>query len=406
MRIDDETLAKLLREGESFRVEFKESVDGSAPRAIREAVCAFANDLPGSGEPGVVFVGVRDNREPVGLTVTGQVLTQLSDIKTDGNIVPPPALLVEKRILHGWEVAIVTVLPSDSPPVRFRGNIHVRSGPRRGIATAQDERILNEKRRALDIPFDIWPVSGSGIADLSLRRFEEEYLPRAFSPEALEANERSVEQQLAATKMIVSADDPRATVLGVLTLGKQPRRFVESAYIQFLRIDGVEWSDPIVDEQVIEGTLSEVLQRSDDKLKAHIQTRVDFTSSDLEQRTATYPLEALQQITRNAVMHRAYERTNAPVRITWFSDRIEVLSPGGAFGLVTSETFGQPGVVDYRNPNLAEALRALGYVQRFGVGIATARRRLADNGNPEPEFEINDAFVTAVIRKRKLRDST
>ena len=396
MRLDDAALEKLLREGESFRVELKESPAGSAPSRIRESVCAFANDLPGSGEPGVVFVGVRDNSEPVGIEITDQMLQQLSHIKTDGHIVPPPSLFVEKRTLGGADVAVVTVLPSDSPPVRYRGNIQIRIGPRRGIATAQDERILNEKRQALDIPFDLQPVIGSGISDLNVLQFIQEYLPQAFSAEALEANERSLEERLAAAKMIAAADDPQATILGLLVLGKLPRDFIESAYIQFLRIDGEEWSDPIVDEQVIDGTISDVMQRTDQKLKAHIRTRVDLTSSDLEQRTFTYPLEALQQITRNTVMHRAYEHANAPVRLTWLNDRIEIISPGRA--LIDLEGF-RTGRTFHRNPNLAEAMKNMGYVQRFGVGIPIARRRLRENGNPDIEFDLEGDFVQATIRE-------
>ena len=399
MRLDDDELERLRTSGESFRVEFKETLDGSAPTRIREAVCAFANDLPDSRQPGVVFVGVQDDGQPTGIDITDSTLNQLGAIKTDGNIVPPPSLLVEKRALRGTDVAVVTVMPSDSPPVRYRGNIHVRNGPYRGIASAQEERMLNEKRRALDTPFDIQPVPGTGVADLNLRQFEEEYLPRAFSAEALEANERTVEQQLAVTKMTASADDPTATILGLLTLGTRPRDFIPGAYIQFLRVDGVSLADPIVDEQAIDGTITEILGRSDDKLRAHIHTRVDFTSATLEQRMPTYPLEALQQITRNAVMHRAYEGTNAPVRVVWFNNRIEVQSPGGAFGTVTRENFGQPGITDYRNPNLAEAMKTLGYVQRFGVGIVTAKQLLRDNRNPEPEFYIENNFVQAIVRE-------
>ena len=399
MRLDDAKLEELRASGESFRVEYKQDLSGNAPTRIREAVCAFANDLPDSCQPGVVLVGVADSGEPAGLDITDELLTQLSDIKTDGNIVPPPSLFVEKRTLRGADVAVLTVLPSDSPPVRYRGDIHVRSGPRRGIATAQDERMLNEKRRAHDIPFDIQPVPSARMADLDLRVFEHEYLPRAFSTEALAANERSVEQQLAVTKMIAAFDDPTPTILGLLTLGTRPRDFIPGAYIQFLRVDGVSLADPIVDEQAIDGTITEVLGRSDDKLRAHIQVRVDFTSATLEQRIPTYPLEALQQITRNAVMHRTYEGTNAPARVVWFNDRIEVQSPGGAFGAVTRENFGQPGITDYRNPNLAEGMRTLGYVQRFGVGIATAKRLLTENGNSEPEFTVHDNFVQATIRE-------
>ncbi len=79
-------------------------------------------------------------------------------------------------------------------------------------------------------------------------------------------------------------------------------------------------------------------------------------------------------------MHRSYEGTHAPVRIYWFSDRIEVISPGGLYGHVTPENFGQPGINDYRNPNLAESMRHLGYAQHFGVGIQIAREALARNG--------------------------
>ena len=401
VRLNDAALERLLREGESFRVEFKESLAGGVPEGIPEAICAFANDLPDSGEPGVVFVGVRDNRnrEPTGLDVTDRMLQQLTSIKTDGHIVPPPSLFVEKRTVDNADVAVVTVLPSDSPPVRYKGSIHIRNGPRRGVATAQEERMLNEKRRARDTPFDIQPVPGTRIADLNLAQFEHEYLPQSFSAETLEANERSLEEQLAATKMIASADDPTATVLGLLVLGKQPRDFIPSSYIQFLRINGFGLADPIVDEQVIDGTISDILRRSEEKLRGHIHTQVDVTGSDREQRTWTYPLEALQQITRNAVMHRTYEATHAPVRITWFKDRIEVVSPGGSYGTVTRENFGQSDRVDYRNPTLAEAMKTLGYVQKFGIGISIAKGLLRDNGNPEPTFNIEDNFVQVTIRE-------
>ena len=76
----------------------------------------------------------------------------------------------------------------------------------------------------------------------------------------------------------------------------------------------------------------------------------------------------MQQITRNAVMHRAYEATNAPVHVCWFDDRIEVISPGRSVRARERRQLRDAGAVDY--PNIAEALRTLGFVQRFGVGIA------------------------------------
>ncbi len=113
-----------------------------------------------------------------------------------------------------------------------------------------------------------------------------------------------------------------------------------------------------------------------------------------------YPLAALQQLGRNAIMHRAYEGTNAPVHVYWFDDRIGIRNPGGPYGVVTTETFGQPGVGDYRNPNLAEAMRVLGLVQRFGAAIPTVRRELAANGNPPVEFMTTQAQVLCRVRPR------
>ena len=196
---------------------------------MREAVCAFANDLPNHRQAGVVFIGAKDNGTPSGLPITDQLLLQLADIKTDGNIVPPPTLSVMKHVVRGAELAVITVQPADSPPARFKGRIHIRIGPRRGIASAQDERILNEKRRHRDRPFDIQPITSAIVTDLNRSFFEETYLPNAFAPEIVEANDRSYEQRLAATKMIVSIDDPTPTVLGILVLGSSTRDFLPGA---------------------------------------------------------------------------------------------------------------------------------------------------------------------------------
>ncbi len=394
-------LVQFIAAGETDQIEFKESLTGDAPTGIREAICALANDLVGREKPGLVFVGVKDDGTIGDLEINDRLLQQLADMKTDGNIVPPPSLTVAKRVLQGKEVAVITVQPSNSPPVRFKGAIHVRIGPRRGIATSQDERILNEKRLHGDRPFDLQPIPTTDLSDLDLTRFENEYLNAAFSDEILAANDRNLYQQLAATKMIVAADQPTATVLGLLTIGKNPQDYLPGAYVQFLRVDGNDLADDIIDAQEIRGAIPEILRQLEEKLTAHNRMAVDISMRYLEQRTELYPMEALRQITRNAVMHRTYEATNAPVHVYWFNDRLEVLSPGGAFGAVTISSFGEPGLVDYRNPNVADAMKTLGFVQRYGVGIPIAKKQLAAAGHPEPEFDISMNFVRVIIKARE-----
>jgi ATP-dependent DNA helicase RecG len=236
------------------------------------------------------------------------------------------------------------------------------------------------------------------LADLDRRFFEENYLPAAFARDVLEANDRSYEQRLASTKMIAAASEPLPTILGLLVLGNRTRDFIPGAYIQFLRIAGTELGQPIIDELIVDGAITDVLRRIDDKMKTHNRTAVDLTSEVTEQRRQPYPLPALQQLVRNAVMHCTYEATNAPIRVTWYDDRIEIVNPGGPYGIVNAANFGEPGLTDYRNPNLAESLRVLGFVQRYGVGIPTARRVLRENGNPPLEFDIQPMLVGIIVR--------
>ncbi len=71
---DEAALERMLGDLESDLVERKESFKGDASSKAREAACAFANDLPAHGQPGVLFVGARDNGDPSGVPVTDELL--------------------------------------------------------------------------------------------------------------------------------------------------------------------------------------------------------------------------------------------------------------------------------------------------------------------------------------------
>lgn len=393
----DAELEQLLDDFESDRVERKESAsDGDK---IRQAICAFANDLPGHGQPSVLFVGVGDDGRPAGMAITDQLLQNLASMRGDGNILPFPSLTVQKRCLKGQDVAVVLVRPADAPPVRFKGTVWVRVGPRRAIASPQEERILAERRRHRDAPFDIQPMREADLGDLDVNLFRESYLPSAVSPAILAENRRSPEEQMASLRLLDLGPPAVPTVLGLLAIGTRPRWHLPMAYVSFIRFGGPELASEVITAHDLHGPLPRLMSQIDELLRLHIMTRIDITSADRELQYPDYPLPALLQIVRNAVMHRSYEGTNAPVRIYWYSDRIEIISPGGPYGRVTAENFGEPGANDYRNPHLAEAMRILGFAQQFGIGIQIARDALARNGNPPPEFRVEPWTVFTTIRR-------
>lgn len=391
--MEDTELEALLLDMESDRVERKASHADTTK--VREAICAFANDLPGHRKPGVLFVGVKDDGSCANITVSDQLLKDLASYRDDGQITPFPTMAVQKRTLRGCELAVVIVEPALTPPVRLRGRVCVRVGPRRANATPDEERILTEKRRAADVTFDIRAIRGASLSDLDLDLFRSTYLPAAFDRDVLAANGRTIEEQLASLRFL----SPRGevTVLATLVLGKDPRYHVPGAYIQFVRFDGSDLTAPIRTQVEIDGPLSQMLQRLDDVLRAQISVRTDIVSEAQEVQRPDYPIAALRQLAYNAVLHRNYETSNNPVRIYWFNDRVEITNPGGPFGVVTIANFGAPGVTDYRNPHLAEAMKVLGYVQRFGIGIQTARTELARNGNAPPSFAPQDGYTLVTV---------
>ena len=92
----------------------------------------------------------------------------------------------------------------------------------------------------------------------------------------------------------------------------------------------------------------------------------------------------------NTIMHRDYE-SNAPVAFYEYDDRIEIQNAGGLYGKVSANNF--PNVSDYRNPFIAEAMKVLGYVNRFSRGVYRVQKELEENGNGKASFDFS--LITA-----------
>jgi ATP-dependent DNA helicase RecG len=390
--LTDAELEALLFDRESSRVERKESL---ALDAAKETACAFANDISNSGLAGILFFGIRDDGTCAGITIDDKLLLRGGEIRADGNLLPAPFIEVEERVVAGCRLMVVQVAPHRAPPVRFKGRAFIRVGPRNQVASPEEERILNERRRGGDLSFDSRGFDGASLDDLDLLRFQERYLRAAVNSDVIAENERSVIHQMMSLRLI----DPNGvpTPGGILIVGKDPERLIPGAYVQFNRFDGTKLTDDIIDTKRLSGTLDDQLRAIDELLKLNIRTEVDITSSDREIRSADYPVGALQQLTRNAVMHRNYQ-SNAPARIYWYSDRVEIQNPGGLYGQVNPGNFGT--TTDYRNPLIAEGMRNYGFVQKFGVGIATARKLLMENGSAPPEFQLDQMRFSVTVKSR------
>ena len=386
--ITKEHLQKILSDTESYHIEKTVATDNMDK--FSQAICAFSNDVADSKKKGYLLIGVRDNGELAGLQVDDKLLLQISNIRTDGNILPQPVMTVEKFSFPQGDVLVVEVTPSQVPPVRYRGRIWVRVGPRKSIATEAEEKLLTERRLSNIRTFDAMPCLGTTLEDLDITLFKKEYLFKAVAEDILQEDKRTIEEQMASLGLY----DLRyqcPTNAAIVLFGNNPERFLHGAYIQYVRFKGLDRAGDIINEHKFSGNLCKVLPRIDVFVETSIAQKRPIPISVLREKTVSkYPYWATRELLMNAIMHRDYQ-SNAPVAFYEYDDRIEIQNAGGLYGKVSANNF--PNVSDYRNPFIAEAMKVLGYVNRFSRGVYRVQKELEENGNGKASFDFS--LITA-----------
>ena len=365
------------------------------------AVCAFSNDFPNNKKSGYILLGVKDDGTVAGITIGDEELKKIGGIKSNGNVLPQPSIVVSEVFqIDGGDVVVVEVNPSLYPPVRYDGRCWIRIGPRKSIANIAEENILIERRASYAKTYDLVPALGATAGDISEEYFTLSYLPLAIDEETLQCNGRSTEQKMAALRFWdIRNNCP--THAGILMFGLNPLFYLPGAYIQYIRFNGDTVTDDVDFEKQFSGALITELKSIDDFIKNNIiKERAIRQESFQELTVRNYSYWALRELTMNAIMHRNYD-SNSPIYIYEFVSRIEIVNPGGLYGDVTPTNF--PYASDYRNIAIAESMKRLGYVNRFNYGVQNAIKELEMNGNGTPIFnlELRTKFkVTIYINKQ------
>ena len=395
--LSKEKIFKLINDKESDRIE--RTISTNDTDKFAEAICAFSNDLANHQKPGYLLIGVQNTTCKLsGLKATDELLKNIAAIRSDGNILPQPAMTVHSYTFDDGDVIVVEVLPAHFPPVRYKGRIWIRVGPRRGIANEMEERLLTEKRTSNAKTFDERPCVGSTVDDLNINLFKMIYLPKAVSAEVLANDTRDIKLQLASLRFYdLVYDCP--TNAGILLFGNNVRYFFSTAYIQYVKFEGDTVASNVLADTQFSGDLISIVNELDSFVKINIVKKRPIPVSTLiEENVFNYSDSAIREFLMNSLMHRSYEITS-PIKFYQFSDRIEIVNPGGLYGNARPENF--PNVSDYRNLVIAESMRVMGYVNRFNRGVETAQLDLKKNGNAPAEFDLKTFGVFGVIIKEK-----
>ena len=396
--MDEKGLRKLIEAFENEHVERTRAFDKADK--IGQAICAFANNIAGDNEIGYLLLGVDNDGKISGKHIDDEKWASLGGLKTDGNLLPPPSMSMEKFSLPEGDVIVIKVFPSSYPPIRYNGDVWIRIGPRKCKASDDDIRILTERRARFGIRDEELPCERAKASDLDIGLFSAFYLPKAIDAQVIEDDDRSAIEQMSALRFF-NPEKNCPTNLGVLLFAKHPERFIPSAYVQYVKFAGTDNSCDVLQENAFRGPLVRVVQDLDVFVKTGpAATRPVLATALREDTVSRYSAWALREFLMNAIIHRDYFMGNAPVKFYEYKkNRIEISNPGGLYGRANADNF--PFVNDYRNPLLAEAMKVLGMVNKYNRGVAKTNRELEKNGNPVAQFDVNkrtEFRVTIMIR--------
>ncbi len=275
----------------------------------------------------------------------------------------------------------------DSP-----GGSYIRVGGSKQPMTP-DERMRLAQRRGVArfIGFDEQSVANTGIGTLDQRLWK-----------LLLSAESRADPQLGLEKLGLLTTgrhgETRATVAGVLVCTASPDRFLPNAVIVCVRYKGADRSSGQVDAQEISGPIDRQIRGALTFVKRNMQVgaRKDPDREDLPE----YSLRAVFEGLVNAVVHRDYSIQGSRIRLSIFSDRLEICSPGALPNNLTIDSMGERQST--RNGVLASMLSRMHvggiegaggrryFMERRGDGVPIIRRETKALTGRVPHFRLID----------------
>ena len=368
----------LLQEGEGTMLEYKAKPN----KDIASVLTAFANTAGGK-----ILLGVNDKGQVVGIEDTNELRGNIQNLARNCD---PPVQVTLQRI---DAVVVVIIKESDNKPVQCSDGFFIRQGAVTQKLTR--EEIHNLFKQAGTIRFDLSVCPKFSYPnDFDHAKFKY-WLKK--STITLESN---IEDILV---NIEAAEHNEGKLLfrnaGVLFFAKEPRRFLNQAYITCLLLKGDNKADVLDRKDFAEGVVEDI----ESSLRfVERNTRTAYKIEKLQRENIPeYPMGALREAITNAVMHRDWFIEGGNVFVEIYSDRIEVTSPGGLPAGMSYGDLGRKSI--RRNPLIADLLHRIDFIEKAGTGIRRMREGAVSSGYPEPEFKVSN-FFDAVFYPLKAED--
>jgi len=409
------TDSEFIRGGEGPRLAF---VDSANTVQIAENMVAFANT-----EGGVIVVGLQSDGNP------GAVPPAVSEIdrvlKQADDLYNPPVVTERLEQVHFQAIedradppsnpeATERIAPRNSakklPAYAIRvprstelhalsdGRVLIRSGKVNRPLGGQEILRLASAKNTGDFEGEAAP--GATVEDFS-REMIDEYLEKR-AERTKRPYDGEINNLLAEIGAITA--DGKPTVCGLLLFSEYPQKWLPQSGVVFAKFVG---TTPRGDSGLAGYTRREELTGPVPRLieatwnLVWSEMAVSAVVKGLErEETFEYPQFAVREALVNAVCHRDYRLRGRRIEVRMFSDRLEVISPGGLPGFITVENIKDEHFS--RNPRLVGGLFQWGYIEELGLGIDRMIEVMEQAGHSPPKFDARPySFALALHNERK-----
>lgn len=322
MNFNDEEIKRHIRLGEDSHWEFKEIVfSGNKPKSpsrddLADELAAFANT-----KGGIMLCGVADDSGLQGMSrkQMDELERFLVEVCLDKIKPPIHPTILRKEIEEGKPFLLIEVPQGYALHKSPGGGYHRVGSTKRQMTSDEQLRLAQKRAQSRFHWFDKQhvPETGFGSLDESL-----------WKP--LLSAEGAADPELALEKMGILTNDEngvtRATVAGVLLCTRSPEEWLPNACIAATCYRDKYRASGQIDAQIITGPLNR--QITEAIAFAVRNMRVGAYKNPGRTDLPQYSEKALFEAIVNAVVHRDYAIRGSRIRISMFSDRIEIISPG------------------------------------------------------------------------------
>ena len=370
--MNQEKLKFILQKGEGQFIEFKESFD----KKIDKEIVAFAN-----ASKGRIFLGIDDEGKIKGIKTTNKLKSQIQNIAK--NCDPSINIIIEEF----ENILIIKINTGTDKPYKCSTGFYLRQG-------------ANSQKMTRDEILDF--AIGEGKIRFDEQINKEFKYPRDFDIKKLNNFLEKIKVKTTLPKkdilinLGVAVKKEESICLnnaGILFFAKNLKQFYPQAYITCARYKG-ETRTNVIDRLDLKGDLIEQAEEATKFLLKNTRLAYKFTGKPAREEIPEYPTEAIREGIINAIMHRDYFEKGSNVYLNIYSDRVEIINPGGLFK-ITKKELGKRA--SRRNEIIANLFHRIEFGEKLGSGIKRMNELMVQSGLTKPKLDISKNFFEIIF---------